>query len=168
MTSQLPRFHCLFLSRQQQKKTHWKQGSCDVIKVLLISWRLYRPGIVPISYHLKAFVKETSRIIQLAICIFSILFLCISQMYWYICFVLYAIFNRNCVQANQKFGIIESSVEPCRVTILMRFYVLIHAAGKAPKNKIILITKAELVKVNQTPIICLRNFINKKVGNRKN
>ena len=28
--------------------------------------------------------------------------------------------------------------------------------------------KAELVQVNYTPIICLRNFINKKVGNPKN
>ena len=28
-------------------------------------------------------------------------------------------------------------------------------------------TKAELVQVNHTPNICLRNFINKKVGNRK-
>ena len=28
--------------------------------------------------------------------------------------------------------------------------------------------KAELVQVNHTLIICLRNFINKKVGNRKN
>ena len=29
-------------------------------------------------------------------------------------------------------------------------------------------SKAGLVQVNGTPIICLRNFINKKVGNRKN
>ena len=28
--------------------------------------------------------------------------------------------------------------------------------------------KAELVQVNHTPIICQRNFIGKKVGNRKN
>ena len=28
-------------------------------------------------------------------------------------------------------------------------------------------TKAELVQVNHTPIICLRNFIDKKVGNEK-
>ena len=35
MTSQLPRFQCLFLSCQQQKK-HRQQGSCDGIKVLLI------------------------------------------------------------------------------------------------------------------------------------
>ena len=39
MTSQLPRFGCLFLSCQQQKK-HPKQGCCDVIKVLFISCRL--------------------------------------------------------------------------------------------------------------------------------
>ena len=29
-------------------------------------------------------------------------------------------------------------------------------------------TKAELVQVNHTPIICLENVTNKKVGNRKN
>ena len=45
------------------------------------------------------------------------------------------------------------------------------AAGTKGKPKIfetIFYTKAELVQVNHTPIICLRNFINKKVGNRKN
>ena len=36
------------------------------------------------------------------------------------------------------------------------------------KEKIFETTKAELVQVNHTPIICLKNVTNKKVGNRKN
>ena len=38
MTSQLPR---CFFSTASSKKNHRKWGSCDVIKVLLISWWLY-------------------------------------------------------------------------------------------------------------------------------
>ena len=38
MTSQLPRFWCFFSATSW--KNHPKRGSCDVIKALLISWRL--------------------------------------------------------------------------------------------------------------------------------
>ena len=39
MTSQLRRFRCL--SQLPAAKKHWKRGSCDFIKVLLISWWLW-------------------------------------------------------------------------------------------------------------------------------
>ena len=40
MASQLPRFWWVFCSWQLRKR-HRKGGSCDVIKVFLISWQLY-------------------------------------------------------------------------------------------------------------------------------
>ena len=37
-----------------------------------------------------------------------------------------------------------------------------------PKIKVSDVPKAELLQLKLHPFICMRNFINKKVGNRKN
>ena len=72
MTSQLPSLQGFFCCWQLRKR-HRKPGSCDVIKVLLISWRLYLLQS-SLLYQVWQVLSDSKN------CLFLLVFLCKSQM----------------------------------------------------------------------------------------
>ena len=68
---------------------------------------------------------------------------------------------------NQQNGILGEGIDPHLhdVCIQVRYR---HRFFNQVGHESMYVSKAELVQVNHTPIICLRNFINKKEINGKN